>query len=158
MPTTGHMSPRAVATLRHETDSRPVLVSPRTGGRTTSHALDYLPIVLFLVCYVAANHYWNVPFWVAILYLTASIVTLAVYAIDKARARRGARRVSESTLNLLAFVGGWPGAIIAQQTLRHKTIKASFRRKFWMAVVANILLFIAIASPWVRDLLGATGH
>jgi len=121
--------------------------------RSRSRALDYLPVVLFAACYVAAEHYWNVPPWVAVLYVAASVVTLIAYAIDKSRAKRGRWRISEGALNLLAFIGGWPGAIVAQQTLRHKTIKASFRRKFWMAVVANILLFVIIASPWGRELL-----
>jgi len=127
--------------------------SARANGRGRTHAIDLLPIVLFVGCYVAAEHYWHVPWWVALVYVVASLVTVIAYAFDKSRARRGGQRVPEGTLNLLAFAGGWPGAILAQQTLRHKTQKASFRRKFWVAVVANILLFLAFASPWWHDLL-----
>lgn len=32
---------------------------------------------------------------------------------------------------------GWPGAIIAQQKLRHKTKKTSFRTVFWIVILAN---------------------
>ena len=41
----------------------------------------------------------------------------------------------------LGFVGGWPGAIVAQQLFRHKTAKRSFRIRFWLSVAANITLF-----------------
>lgn len=49
----------------------------------------------------------------------------------------GSWRVPENTLHLLALLGGWPGALYAQQTLRHKTQKTSFRIVFWMTVLAN---------------------
>lgn len=55
--------------------------------------------------------------------------------------------MSESTLLLLGLVGGWPGAIVAQQTLRHKTIKLSFRVSFWLSVVVNIGVFVFACSP-----------
>lgn len=128
--------------------------SARASGRGRTRAIDLLPIVLFVGCYVAAEHYWHVPWWAALVYVVASLVTVVAYAFDKSRVKRSGRRVPEATLNILAFAGGWPGGILAQQSLRHKTQKASFRRKFWIAVVANILLFLALASPWWHDLLG----
>lgn len=60
-----------------------------------------------------------------------------MYALDKSAAKAGSFRTQESTLHLLALVGGWPGAMIAQQTLRHKTKKQSFRAVFWMTVLLN---------------------
>lgn len=70
-------------------------------------------------------------------YLLMSAVTFLVYALDKRAARRGAWRVRESTLHSLALLGGWPGAIAAQQLLRHKTRARPFRRLFWATVVLN---------------------
>ena len=46
----------------------------------------------------------------------------------------------ESTLHLFDLLGGWPGALIAQQQFRHKTVKASFQAGFWMTVVLNVAL------------------
>ena len=74
---------------------------------------------------------------IAAAYLSLGIITFAVYAWDKAAARRGAWRVPEATLHVLAVLGGWPGALAAQQVLRHKTRKQPFRTVFWFTVGLN---------------------
>ncbi|MFK3738426.1 DUF1294 domain-containing protein [Massilia sp. TN1-12] len=74
----------------------------------------------------------------ALAYLGLSVVCFAVYANDKAAARRGGRRTPERTLLALALLGGWPGALIAQRRLRHKTSKAAFQRVFWLTVALNV--------------------
>jgi len=38
-------------------------------------------------------------------------------------------------------MGGWTGALLAQQILRHKTRKQSFLDAFWLTVVLNIGVF-----------------
>ena len=76
-----------------------------------------------------------------------SVVTYAVYALDKSAARRGRPRVPERKLHLLALLGGWPGALIAQQRLRHKTRKTTFQIVFWLTVLLNLAgLLLASAS------------
>ena len=52
--------------------------------------------------------------------------------------RRGLQRTPERTLQGLAVIGGWPGALLAQGLLRHKNRKAAFQRVFWLCVIANI--------------------
>ncbi|MEM9207922.1 MAG: DUF1294 domain-containing protein [Pseudomonadota bacterium] len=74
---------------------------------------------------------------VPIAYALLSFVTFVVYAVDKAAARSGGWRISERNLHLLSLAGGWPGALIAQQRLRHKTQKPSFKTAFWLTVIAN---------------------
>ncbi|MBZ0092152.1 MAG: DUF1294 domain-containing protein [Sulfuricellaceae bacterium] len=76
--------------------------------------------------------------WVFSLYAGMSAVTAVAYAWDKSRARRGGRRVSEQTLHLMAALGGWPGAALAQRACRHKTRKASFQAVFWLTVAAHL--------------------
>lgn len=59
-------------------------------------------------------------------YLVASVVCFTTYAVDKSAARAGRWRTSEQTLHLLALLGGWPGALVAQNLLRHKSKKPGF--------------------------------
>jgi uncharacterized membrane protein YsdA (DUF1294 family) len=85
----------------------------------------------------------RVPQGLLYLYGLASLVTLVVYAWDKYAARRGRRRVPERMLHWLAVIGGWPGALLAQQWLRHKTVKKRFRGFFYLTLLINIgLVFL----------------
>ncbi len=115
---------------------------------------SYFAIPVFLIIFVATALIWKVPGWLAGVYLVASVVCFVVYAMDKSAAVAERRRVSEDTLLGLGLVGGWPGAIVAQQVLRHKSNKASFRAKFWVTVIVNVLGFIALSSP-LRSILFA---
>jgi uncharacterized membrane protein YsdA (DUF1294 family) len=74
-------------------------------------------------------------------YLIISLLAFIVYAKDKAAAKKGSWRIPESTLHLLSLLGGWPGALIAQQTLRHKSKKEPFRFIFWITVFLNCVVF-----------------
>ena len=116
--------------------------SPAQWGTASLFALP-----AFLLVYLAVAVIWRVPGWVAALYAGASVLCALVYAIDKSAAVAGRWRVSESTLHTLSLVGGWPGALVAQQVLRHKSNKAAFRSVFWATVVANVAGFVAIHSP-----------
>jgi uncharacterized membrane protein YsdA (DUF1294 family)/cold shock CspA family protein len=75
-------------------------------------------------------------------YLAASALAFLVYAMDKSAAASGAQRIRELHLHLLALIGGWPGAMVAQQVLRHKSVKAEFRAVFWVTVVINLAAFL----------------
>lgn len=81
------------------------------------------------------------------IYFACSIITFAAYAMDKSAAQRGAWRTSESTLHLLSLLGGWSGAIFAQQKLRHKSKKQSFRFVFWITVILNCGVFAWLLTP-----------
>lgn len=108
---------------------------------------SYFAIPAFLIVFAVTAFVWKVPGWVAGVYFVASVVCFVVYAMDKSAAAAERWRVSEDTLLGLGLVGGWPGAIVAQQVLRHKSNKASFRAKFWVTVIVNVLGFIALSSP-----------
>ncbi|HEC6761392.1 TPA: DUF1294 domain-containing protein [Salmonella enterica subsp. enterica serovar Thompson] len=81
---------------------------------------------------------------VAMWFLLANVLTLAIYGIDKTAARKIWRRVPESTLLVFGVVGGWPGAIVGQQLFRHKTQKQPFKTYFIVSVIVSILVTVAI--------------
>jgi uncharacterized membrane protein YsdA (DUF1294 family)/cold shock CspA family protein len=124
--------------------SRPRLSSKSSAQWKTATIFILLP---FLVLYAAVAVLWKPPAWIALLYLAASAVTFLAYAIDKSAARSGQWRTKESTLHVLALAGGWPGALLAQQLLRHKSAKAEFRLVFWGTVLANVGAFVFLSSP-----------
>ena len=74
--------------------------------------------------------------------IVMSIACFAAYAVDKAAARSSRRRIRERTLLTLGFLGGWPGALVAQRVLRHKTLKQPFRTRFALTVVGNLVLVV----------------
>ncbi len=109
-------------------------------------AYGWLALLLFIFLYLSLSVGGGVPPIFAALYVLVSVLTIGVYAFDKWSSIRGGWRVSETTLLLLGLVGGWPGAIIAQQAIRHKSKKPSFRRAFWATVVINVAVFLFLNS------------
>ena len=77
-----------------------------------------------------------------ILYPAMSLLTFVLYADDKSRAIKGQWRTREATLHLCELIGGWLGAFIAQQKLRHKSSKVSYQVVFWVIVAAHIVIWV----------------
>jgi uncharacterized membrane protein YsdA (DUF1294 family)/cold shock CspA family protein len=136
----------AIAKLVRAREPRSVNSTAQRGGASL------FAIPAFVLLYLVVASLWRVPHWVAVLYIAASLGCFAAYAADKAAATAGRWRVSEGTLLALGFAGGWPGAIVAQQALRHKSSKASFRARFWTSVIANVVSFVVIHSPLAAGL------
>lgn len=79
------------------------------------------------------------PAAVAVLYWAAGALSFALYRSDKsAAARHRARRIPESRLHAADLLGGWAGALLAQQAYRHKTVKPAFQAMFWITVAINV--------------------
>ena len=102
-----------------------------------SNTAAILFAVLFLVAVAVSALAGSLSNYLLVGYVALSLVTFFAYAFDKSAAQRGAWRTSEGTLLFLGLAGGWPGALIAQETLRHKSKKASFRTVFWITVFVN---------------------
>ncbi|MBK6961274.1 MAG: DUF1294 domain-containing protein [Gammaproteobacteria bacterium] len=77
-----------------------------------------------------------------------SALTFCFYFIDKEAAQNGRQRTPERRLHLLALAGGWPGALYAQQLLRHKSSKESFRAVFRVTVGFNLAGLGYLASDY----------
>lgn len=95
---------------------------------------------------------WEVPLQLAVIYLLASAVSLSAHAMDKYASKRGMRRTAESTLHAFSLLGGWPGTLLAQRLVRHKSAKIQFRQWFWITVVVNVSAFILLCSPLAQPL------
>lgn len=105
---------------------------------------NYLPIYALSVALVGSYYLGYVPPIIFFIFVIASILTYLIYAKDKQAAKNDEWRTSENTLHLYSLLFGWPGAIIAQQKLRHKSKKQSFRALFMFTVLINVALIVGI--------------
>jgi uncharacterized membrane protein YsdA (DUF1294 family)/cold shock CspA family protein len=127
--------------------AEPVLITERAEPptRPTSVVVVVGSILAFATLFFVAHVRWQVPWTIAGIYLGLSILTFVLYAADKRAAQTNRWRTPENTLLLIGLVGGWPGAAVAQQVLRHKTKKLSFRNRFWFTVILNVIVFVLLA-------------
>ena len=68
-----------------------------------------------------------------------SVITFFVMGSDKRRAIRGAHRVPEARLFLLALLGGGIGGLLGMYTFRHKTRHLHFVIGFPLIAAVQIL-------------------
>jgi len=146
--------------ITNDRQGRPRATNARLAGdglrqaktqRTASAALAVTAIFFGIVgAAVAADGLHPL---VLALYLGLSLITYVAYAMDKSAAKRGRWRTQESTLHVMALAGGWPGALIAQRRLRHKSRKQSFLLVFWLTVVLNLGICAWLFTPSGEDVL-----
>ncbi len=92
--------------------------------------------------------------FIFLIYLAAvNFAAFLLYGIDKAKARRGAWRISEAKLITVALLGGSLGALLGMQIFRHKTEHT----KFVLAIPLLLLLHTLIIAAAVI-LSQYTGH
>lgn len=121
---------------------------PNDGCRTTpmGAGLAYTLMVLW-----AGSIVWglwvqkSLPLWTLAALVGINLATVWGYAADKNAARNGGWRTPEKQLHLLALLGGWPAAWLAQQNMRHKSQKMGFRAVYWLTIV----LHCAALFAWV---------
>lgn len=83
------------------------------------------------------NLYWIIPI---------NIITIVFYGVDKSFSKINATlkwnlmRYSENSLLFFGCIGGWMGAIFAQQLFNHKTTKQPFQTNFIFSIAINIAL------------------
>ena len=82
----------------------------------------------------------------ALLLSLANFLAFSLFAIDKARARAGARRIPERTLLTAALFGGL-GAWLGQQLLRHKTRKQPFAA--WLGRILTLHAFALLTAAMI---------
>ena len=70
---------------------------------------------------------------------TWNIFVLLLYGLDKFKAKKGLRRIKETTLITPAFLLGGPGAMFGMVLFNHKTSKHKFRILIPLAVILNVI-------------------
>lgn len=77
-----------------------------------------------------------------------NILTFIVYGIDKLKAKKGKLRIPESTLLLLAIIGGSIGAWFGMRLLHHKTMHKKFKFGIPLIIILQlgVLLYLSKAA------------
>lgn len=132
---------RTVPVARHAKPAARAAAAPRPASPLVG-ATAVVLYALFIGWAIRGN---RLPVEAIFVALAVSAITFVVYALDKHAAQTGRWRTPESTLHLLELAGGWPGAWVAQQLLRHKSRKPGYRVVFWLMV----LLHGAALAAWV---------
>ena len=89
------------------------------------------------------------PTTLAAAFIAVNLGTFVLFGIDKAKARAGSWRVAESTLLMLAFVGGTLGAYAGRAVFRHKTHKQPFNSNLFAIAVVQVLGLGALIGWWI---------
>lgn len=74
--------------------------------------------------------------------LAVNLLTFATYGIDKYKARHARWRVRESSLLLLAALGGSIGALLGMHLFRHKTQHKKFRYGVPLILLAQVAVAV----------------
>ncbi len=139
---TGKHGKKSAHAVQYPTRSRKVnKAKPDSPAPWTLLRLVAIPGFAVIYAFVVIR--FGFVFTILLTYAGLSLITLVAYASDKSAAVAGRWRTPEIQLHILSLAGGWPGALIAQQLLRHKTSKASFAAVFWLTALLNVCAFIA---------------
>lgn len=139
-----HTEPRSHTRSRAE-DRDPRKRRPQRQVAASADGPGFGPMLLVCLAYGGLMLWaiWRslLPWWALPASVVLNLLTFLMYWADKRAAQTAQRRTPENTLQLLALAGGWPGAWLAQQVLRHKSSKQPFRLVYWLMVLSHGLLF-----------------
>ena len=89
------------------------------------------------------------PVGLLMIYLVIiNLIAFLTFGADKRRARRDRRRVRESTLFLLAAIGGSVGALLGMRVWHHKTLHKTFRFGIPAILILQILIPFGLYLYW----------
>ena len=84
---------------------------------------------------------------ILLLLVAVNLVSFSLYGLDKLKAKKGLWRVKESTLLLVALLGGSLGALLGMEVFHHKTKHWQFK----ILVPVFLVLHIALAAWLVKS-------
>ena len=74
--------------------------------------------------------------------LAVNIATFLLYGIDKYKAKKGKRRISEATLLTMAAIGGSIGAWAGMRLWHHKTMHKKFKYGIPVIMIMQVCLVV----------------
>ncbi len=80
-----------------------------------------------------------------------NLFSFLLFGIDKSKAKRGSKRISEKTLFLTSFLGGAFGSLLGMKLSRHKTRKTGFKIIMLFLTLWNILIYFLIIDRFFYD-------
>ena len=83
-------------------------------------------------------------FYILYYLIAINIITFFIYGIDKLKAKKGKWRIPESTLLLLAIIGGSIRAWFGIKVWHHKTLHKKFKYGIPLIVIIQISIAIYI--------------
>ena len=84
---------------------------------------------------------------ILLLLVAVNLVSFSLYGLDKLKAKKGLWRIRESTLLLVALLGGSLGALLGMEVFRHKTKHWQFK----VLVPVFLVLHLALAVWLVKS-------
>ena len=82
-----------------------------------------------------------------------NLISFAAMGVDKARARKRSWRIPESTLFVLAIIGGSVGSIVGMHLFRHKTLHWYFLYGMPAILIIQILIVVILATSPIEFLV-----
>ena len=84
---------------------------------------------------------------ILLLLVAVNLISFTLYGLDKLKAKKGLWRIRESTLLLIAALGGSVGALLGMEVFRHKTKHWQFK----VLVPVFFILHLALAVWLVKS-------
>ncbi|NOU93319.1 DUF1294 domain-containing protein [Paenibacillus sp. LMG 31456] len=79
--------------------------------------------------------------WIYVYLILMNIIAFVSMGLDKSKAKRKARRISEKRLFTFAALGGAAGAWLAMRLFRHKTKHKSFVIGIPLLLLLHVVIF-----------------
>ena len=83
---------------------------------------------------------------ILLLLAAVNLAAFGLYGLDKLKAKKGLWRIRESTLLLVAALGGSAGALLGMTLFRHKTKHWKFRILVPLFLILHIALGVYIVK------------
>ncbi|MBQ1950419.1 MAG: DUF1294 domain-containing protein [Clostridia bacterium] len=88
--------------------------------------------------------------WIAAWLIAVNVWAVVLTASDKRRAKQGRHRTPESTLFLVAVLGGAAGMYLTMQAVRHKTKHRRFMWGLPLIILLQVVCLVYFASLFLR--------